>query len=182
MCDCISWGLFSNSMSRSISFCPSPICFSLYLMIGNKKLLAFDDLGRSKNFTLVNRDLSHFLRRWILTQLFWKRGELMVNLDPTNFFKRWTEVKTWGGRFKVVFDGCIKVTQTRIKRNYIQTCFDVHDCISWGLSQQLNVKIDILSVHLLFASLLYLMIGNKKLLAFDDQHEGFKVSLAFVTL
>ena len=21
----------------------------------------------------------------------------MVNLDPTNFFKRWTEVKTWGG-------------------------------------------------------------------------------------
>ena len=55
------------------------------------------NLGRSKNFTLVNLDLSHFLRRWILTQLFWKRGELMVNLDPTNFFKRWTEAKTWGG-------------------------------------------------------------------------------------
>ena len=55
------------------------------------------NLGHSKNFTLVNLDLSHFLRRWILTQLFWKRGELMVNLDPTNFFKRWTEVKTWGG-------------------------------------------------------------------------------------
>ena len=55
------------------------------------------NLGRSKNFTLVNLDLSHFLRRWILTQLFWKRGELMVNLDPTNFFERWTDVKTWGG-------------------------------------------------------------------------------------
>ena len=55
------------------------------------------NLDRSKNFTLVNLDLSHFLRRWILTQLFWKRGELMVNLDPTNFLKRWTEVKTWGG-------------------------------------------------------------------------------------
>ena len=66
------------------------------------------NLGRSKNFTLVNHDLSHFLRWWILTQLFWKRGELMVNLDPTNFFKRWTEVKTEEGRFKVVFDGCIK--------------------------------------------------------------------------
>ena len=33
----------------------------------------------------------------ILTQLFWKRGELMVNLDLTILLKRWTEVKTWGG-------------------------------------------------------------------------------------
>ena len=38
-----------------------------------------------------------FSRWWILTQLFWKRGELMVNPDLLILLKRWTEVKTWGG-------------------------------------------------------------------------------------
>ena len=38
-----------------------------------------------------------FSLRWILTQLFWKRGELMVNPDLMILLKRWTEVKTWGG-------------------------------------------------------------------------------------
>ena len=43
-------------------------------------------------------------RRWILTQLFWKRGELMVNPDLTILLKRWRlEV----GRFKMPFDTCI---------------------------------------------------------------------------
>ena len=75
-----------------------------------------------------------FLRRWILTQLFWKRGELMVNLDPTNFFirgeQRW---RLEEGRFKVVFDGCIskpcyrkRLGKTRVKihltLNFVRKC------------------------------------------------------------
>ena len=50
-----------------------------------------------KCISLVNLHLTLFSRWWILTQLFWKRGELMVNLDLMILLKRWTEVKTWGG-------------------------------------------------------------------------------------
>ena len=68
----------------------------------------------------ANRDLAKtnqlessptlFSQWWILTQLFWKRGELMVNPDLTILLKRWTEVKTWGGKFKMSFDACISST------------------------------------------------------------------------
>ena len=51
----------------------------------------------NKWISLVNLYLTLFSCWWILTQLFWKRGELMVNLDLTILLKRWTEVKTWGG-------------------------------------------------------------------------------------
>ena len=54
-------------------------------------------LTRKKWISLVNLYITLFSRWWILTQLFWKWGELMVNLDLTILLKRWTEVKTWGG-------------------------------------------------------------------------------------
>ena len=55
------------------------------------------NLGQEKQICLVNLHPTLFPRWWILTQLFWKRGELMVNPDLTILLKRWTEVKTWGG-------------------------------------------------------------------------------------
>ena len=58
----------------------------------------------------MNLYLTLFSRWWILTQLFWKRGELMVNLDLTILLKRWTEVKTWGG---YVQDGLWRMHKTR---------------------------------------------------------------------
>ena len=51
----------------------------------------------TKWISLVNLHLTLFSQWWILTQLFWKIGELMVNLDLMILLKRWTEVKTWGG-------------------------------------------------------------------------------------
>ena len=54
-------------------------------------------LDLKKQISLVNLHPTLFLQWWILTQLFWKRGELMVNPDLTILLKRWTEVKTWGG-------------------------------------------------------------------------------------
>ena len=51
----------------------------------------------TKWISLVNLHLTLFSRWWILTQFFWKRGGLMMNLDLMNLLKRWTEVKTWGG-------------------------------------------------------------------------------------
>ena len=60
-----------------------------------------------KHISLVKLHPTLFLRWWILTQLFWKRGELMVNPDLPILLKRWTEVKTWSG-FKMPFDACIK--------------------------------------------------------------------------
>ena len=42
----------------------------------------------NKWISLVNLYLTLFSRWWILTQLFWKRGELMVNLDLTIFFEK----------------------------------------------------------------------------------------------
>ena len=54
-------------------------------------------LTSNKWISLVNLYLTLFSRWWILPQLFWKRGEMMVNLDLTILLKRWTEVKTWGG-------------------------------------------------------------------------------------
>ena len=55
------------------------------------------NLDLEKQISLVNLHPTLFSRWWILTQIFWKRGELMVNPDPTILLKRWTEVKTWGG-------------------------------------------------------------------------------------
>ena len=52
---------------------------------------------RKKQISLVNLHQTLFLRWWILTSYFWKRGELMVNPDLTILLRRWTEVKTWGG-------------------------------------------------------------------------------------
>ena len=66
------------------------------------------NLDLEKQISLVNLHPTLFLQWWILTQLFWKRGELMVNLNLTILFKRWTEVKTWGG---CPFGACIKLKQ-----------------------------------------------------------------------
>ena len=52
---------------------------------------------RKKQISLLNLHPTLFSRWWILTQLFWKRGELMVNFDLTIMLKRWTEMKAWGG-------------------------------------------------------------------------------------
>ena len=54
------------------------------------------NLGLEKQISLVNLHPTLFSRWWILTQLFMKRGELMVNPDLTFLLKRWTEL-TWGG-------------------------------------------------------------------------------------
>ena len=54
------------------------------------------NLDVEKKIRLVNLHPILFSRWWILTQLFWKRGELLVNPDLTILLKRWTEVKTWG--------------------------------------------------------------------------------------
>ena len=54
-------------------------------------------LTQKKQISLVNLHLTLFSRWWIFTQLFLKRGELMVNPDLTILLRRWTEVKTWGG-------------------------------------------------------------------------------------
>ena len=65
-------------------------CFIIFLyFIVNLDLEKTNQLGESSpNF---------FGGWWILTQLFWKRGELMVNPELMILLKRWTEVKTWGG-------------------------------------------------------------------------------------
>ena len=55
------------------------------------------NLEIEKKISLVNLHPTLFSQWWILTLLFWKRGELMVNPDLTILLKRWTEVKTWGG-------------------------------------------------------------------------------------
>ena len=55
------------------------------------------NLDLEKQISLVNLHPTLVSRWWILTQLFWKRCELMVNPDLTILLKRWTEVKTWGG-------------------------------------------------------------------------------------
>ena len=62
--------------------------YFLYFKV-NLDLEKTNQLGESsRNFNFAG---------WILTQLFWKRGELMVNPDLTILLKRWTEVKTWSG-------------------------------------------------------------------------------------
>ena len=43
-----------------------------------------------KQISLVNLHPTLFSRGWILTQLFWERGELMVNPDLTILLKRWS--------------------------------------------------------------------------------------------
>ena len=64
----------------------------------------------TKWISVVNLHLTLFSWWWILNQLFWKRGELMVNLDLKILLKRWTEVKTWGGWVQDAFDACINIT------------------------------------------------------------------------
>ena len=65
-------------------------CFIIFFIW--KRILTY-----KKQISLVNLHPTLFLRWWILTQLFWKRGELMVNPDLMILSKRWIEVKTWGG-------------------------------------------------------------------------------------
>ena len=55
------------------------------------------NLDLETQISLVNLHSTLFLWWWILTQLFRKRGVLMVNPGLTILLKRWTEVKTWGG-------------------------------------------------------------------------------------
>ena len=63
-----------------------------------------------KRISLVNLHPTLFLRWWILAQLFWKWGELMMKPDLTILLKRWRKVKTWGG-----FDACInKMTKVHV--------------------------------------------------------------------
>ena len=46
------------------------------------------NLDLEKQISLVNLHRTLFLRWCILTQLFWRRGELMVNLDRTILIKK----------------------------------------------------------------------------------------------
>ena len=54
------------------------------------------NFDHKKKIRFMDLHTTLFLVWWIFIQLFWKRCELMVNLDPKTLIKR-TEVKTWGG-------------------------------------------------------------------------------------
>ena len=88
--------------------------YCVYLKV-NLDLEKTNQLGESSPnfiFAAVNRD--PFVRK--------KKKKLMVNLDLTILLKRWTEVKTWGGRFMMPFDACI-------------ICTFIHSTYSTGILQ-----------------------------------------------
>ena len=67
------------------------------------------NLDLEKTIRLMNLHPTLFSWWWILTQLFWKRGELMVNPDLTIFWKGEQRWRLEVGRFKLPFDACINV-------------------------------------------------------------------------
>ena len=103
-----SWGVY---ILRSVNlhliyFCTWWILnkFMFYYFIYSKVNLGLGENKKTKKqkqkqkqIRLMNLHPVLFSQWIILTKLFWKWDELMVNLHPTILMKRWTEMKTLGG-------------------------------------------------------------------------------------